>query len=208
MTLALAEARRAAEHDDVPIGCVIVQDDIVLAAAWNERELREDPTAHAEILALREAGAKIGTWRLDGCSLYVTLEPCAMCAGAVVLARVARVVFAAADPKAGFAGSLGNLVQDQRLNHRVELVDGVLADEATDMLREFFGDRRWMLRCPRPPSSERAARDAATEGLLWRLEAVARLVDGGVPERTNGTASKAVRGLIHPSRVRITPPPP
>jgi tRNA(adenine34) deaminase len=142
MTLALAEARRAAEHDDVPIGCVIVQDDIVLAAAGNERELREDPTAHAEILALREAGAKIGTWRLDGCSLYVTLEPCAMCAGAVVLARVARVVFAAADPKAGFAGSLGNLVQDQRLNHRVELVDGVLADEATDMLREFFGDRR------------------------------------------------------------------
>jgi tRNA(adenine34) deaminase len=142
MTLALAEARRAAEHDDVPIGCVIVKDDVVLAAAGNERELREDPTAHAEILALREAAAKIGTWRLDGCSLHVTLEPCAMCAGAVVLARVARVVFAAADPKAGFAGSLENLVQDPRLNHRVELVDGVLADEAADMLREFFRNRR------------------------------------------------------------------
>ena len=142
MTLALAEARRSAEHGDVSIGCVIVKGDTVLAAAGNERELREDPTAHAEVLALREAAAKIGTWRLDGCSLYVTLEPCAMCAGAVVLARVARVVFAAADPKAGFAGSLGNLVQDPRLNHRVELLDGVLADEATDMLREFFRDRR------------------------------------------------------------------
>jgi tRNA(adenine34) deaminase len=142
MTLALAEARRSDEHGDVPIGCVIVKDDVALAAAGNERELREDPTAHAEILALREASATMGSWRLDGCALYVTLEPCAMCAGAVVLARVARVVFGAADPKAGFAGSLGNLVQDPRLNHRVELVSGVLVDEAAGMLHEFFRDRR------------------------------------------------------------------
>jgi tRNA(adenine34) deaminase len=130
------------DHDDVPIGCVIVRDDKLLAATANERELRSDPTAHAEVLALREAAAVTGSWRLDGCTLYVTLEPCAMCAGAIVLARVERVVFGATDPKAGFAGSLGNIVQDERLNHRVELVSGVLADECGEVLKEFFRARR------------------------------------------------------------------
>src|SRR5436309_13020432 len=105
MRLALREAERALEHDDVPIGCVIVQESEVLAAAGNERELRGDPTAHAEVLAMRAAGRALGSWRLDGCALYVTLEPCAMCAGAIVLGRVPRVVYGAVDPKAGAAGS-------------------------------------------------------------------------------------------------------
>jgi tRNA(adenine34) deaminase len=136
----LAEACLA--HDDVPIGCVIVRDGEVLAAAGNERELRHDPTAHAEILALRAAAEALGSWRLDDCTLYVTLEPCAMCAGGIVLARMPRVVFGAPDPKAGFAGSLGNLVQDDRLNHRVELVAGVEAEACGDLLRAFFRERR------------------------------------------------------------------
>jgi tRNA(adenine34) deaminase len=142
MRRALDEARRCEEHGDVPIGCVIVRDGSVLAAAGNERELRGDPTAHAEILALREAAAVDGSWRLDGSTLYVTLEPCAMCAGAVVLARVPRVVTGAADPKAGFGGSLGNLLQDERLNHRVELTTGVLEADCGDVLRSFFRERR------------------------------------------------------------------
>jgi tRNA(adenine34) deaminase len=142
MQLALEEARRSAEHGDVPIGCVIVRDGRAVASAGNERELRGDPTAHAEILALRAASAEVGAWRLDGCTLYVTLEPCAMCAGALVLARVDRVVVGASDPKAGFAGSLGNLVQDARLNHRAELSVGVLADACGEVLRAFFRDRR------------------------------------------------------------------
>jgi tRNA(adenine34) deaminase len=142
MRRALEEAQACLEHDDVPIGCVIVRDDELLAAAGNERELREDPTAHAEILALRAAGEAVGRWHLEGCRLYVTLEPCAMCAGAIVLSRVDRLVFGAADPKAGFAGSLGNLVQDGRLNHRVALVPGVLDDECGDLLKEFFRARR------------------------------------------------------------------
>ena len=142
MRLALDAARRCTEHGDVPIGCVIVNGDRVIASAGNERELRGDPTAHAEILALRTAAEQVGEWRLSGCTLYVTLEPCAMCAGAVVVARVDRVVFGAPDPKAGFAGSLGNLVQDERLNHRAGLQRGVLADECGDVLRVFFRDRR------------------------------------------------------------------
>jgi tRNA(adenine34) deaminase len=142
MRLALDEARACIDHDDVPIGCVIVRGETLIAAAGNERELRSDPTAHAEVLALREAAAAEGTWRLESCTLYVTLEPCAMCAGAIVLARVDRVVFGAADPKAGFVGSLGNIVQDERLNHRVELVAGVLAEECGELLREFFRVRR------------------------------------------------------------------
>ncbi len=142
MRLALAEARTCLEHGDVPIGAVVTKGDDVLAAAGNRREGEADPTAHAEILAIRAAGAALGSWRLDGCTLTVTLEPCAMCAGAAVLARLDRVVFGAADPKAGFAGSLGNLVQDPRLNHAVALSGGVLADECGDLLRSFFRERR------------------------------------------------------------------
>ncbi|MDP9184242.1 MAG: tRNA adenosine(34) deaminase TadA [Actinomycetota bacterium] len=142
MREAIEIARGCLSHDDVPIGCVIVRGDDRIAAAGNERELRGDPTAHAEVLALREASSALGSWRLDGCTLYVTLEPCAMCAGAIVLARMDRVVFGAADPKAGFAGSLGNLVQDDRLNHRVELTAGVEADACGELLRAFFRDRR------------------------------------------------------------------
>ncbi|MBI2239103.1 MAG: nucleoside deaminase [Actinobacteria bacterium] len=142
MRLALEEAGRCAEWGDVPIGAVVARGEEVLARAGNGRERLGDPTAHAEILALREAGRAIGDWRLDGCALYVTLEPCAMCAGAMVLARVDRLVFGAEDPKAGFAGSLGDLVRDPRLNHRVEVTSGVLADECGEVLREFFRDRR------------------------------------------------------------------
>jgi tRNA(adenine34) deaminase len=142
MRLALEEARRCLQHGDVPIGAVVAREGELLAAAGNERELAADPTAHAEILALRAAAAAIGSWRLEGCTLTVTLEPCAMCAGAVVLSRVDRVVFGAADPKAGFAGSLGNLVQDPRLNHTVAVTDGVLAEECGDLLRAFFRERR------------------------------------------------------------------
>ena len=142
MRRAIELARACATHGDVPIGAVVVRDDAEIASAGNERELRGDPTAHAEILALRAASEAIGTWRLDGCTLYVTLEPCAMCAGAIVLARLDRVVFGAADPKAGFTGSLGNLVQDDRLNHRVELAGGVEAEASGDLLRAFFRERR------------------------------------------------------------------
>jgi len=142
MRRAIELARACAAHGDVPIGAVVVRDDAEIATAGNERELRADPTAHAEILALRAASEAIGTWRLEGCTLYVTLEPCAMCAGAIVLARLDRVVFGAADPKAGFTGSLGNLVQDDRLNHRVELTGGVEAKASGDLLRAFFRERR------------------------------------------------------------------
>ncbi len=142
MDRALEVARGCLDHDDVPIGCVVVQGELELAAAGNERELRHDPTAHAEILALRATAEALGSWRLEGCTLVVTLEPCAMCAGAIVLARVARVVVGAPDPKAGFTGSLGNLVQDPRLNHRAELVTGVQAGACGELLRTFFRDRR------------------------------------------------------------------
>jgi tRNA(adenine34) deaminase len=142
MAVALEEARRATGWGDIPIGAVVVRGDRVLGRAGNQRERLADPTAHAEILALREAAAALGSWRLTGCAMYVTLEPCAMCAGAVVLSRVERLVFGAADPKAGFAGSLGDLVRDPRLNHRVEVTPGVLADQCTDVLRAFFAGRR------------------------------------------------------------------
>jgi tRNA(adenine34) deaminase len=142
MDLALHEARRCMEWGDVPVGAVIVRAGEVLGAAGNQRERLGDPTAHAEVLAIREAAAKAGTWRLEGSTLYVTLEPDAMCAGALVLARVDRLVFGAADPKAGFAGSLGDLVRDARLNHRLEVTSGVRADEAGALLREFFAARR------------------------------------------------------------------
>ena len=142
MRLALEEARSAAAGGDVPVGAVIVRGDEILARAGNARERERDPTAHAEILALRRASRAIGSWHLEGCALVVTLEPCAMCAGAVVLARLDRLVFGASDPKAGFAGSLGDLVRDGRLNHEVDVTVGVLAEECGEILRAFFAERR------------------------------------------------------------------
>ena len=142
MRLALREAERAAEHDDVPVGCVVAREGEVIAAAPNERELRNDPTAHCEILALREAATATGTWRLSDAVAYVTLEPCPMCAGALVLARVSRVVYGAADPKAGAAGSVLDVLAEPRLNHRPEVAGGLLADESAELLRTFFGPRR------------------------------------------------------------------
>ena len=142
MRLALREAERSIEHDDVPVGCVIAKDGEILAAAPNERELRQDPTAHCEVLALREAASKLGSWRLNGASLYVTLEPCAMCAGAIVLARVPRVVYGCTDPKAGAAGSVLDVLAEPRLNHRPDVAGGLLAAECAALLTDFFGPRR------------------------------------------------------------------
>lgn len=142
MRLAMAEARAAPPHDDVPIGAVVVHGGEVVAVGHNERELRQDPTAHAEALALRRAAQHLGGWRVLDSTLYVTLEPCAMCAGAIVLARVPRVVFASADPKAGAAGSVLDVLAEPRLNHRPEVLGGLLADECAAMLRGFFASRR------------------------------------------------------------------
>jgi len=142
MRLALREAERALEHDDVPVGAVVVHDGEVAGAAHNERELRQDPTAHAELLAIREASRALGRWRLLDCVLYVTLEPCAMCAGAIVLARVPRVVFGASDPKAGAAGSVLDVLDEPSLNHRPQVEPGLLAEESAALLRDFFGERR------------------------------------------------------------------
>jgi tRNA(adenine34) deaminase len=142
MRLALREAERALEHDDVPVGCVVAREGEVIAAAPNERELRGDPTAHAEVLALREASRVVGSWRLGGSVLYVTLEPCAMCAGALVLARVPRVVYGTRDPKAGAAGSVLDVLGDVRLNHRPEVAGGLLGEESAALLRDFFSSRR------------------------------------------------------------------
>ena len=138
MRAALAEAERALAHDDVPIGAVIVRGGEIVASACNERELRGDPTAHAEVLALRAAAEVVGSWRLAGCSAYVTLEPCPMCAGALVLARVDRLVYGPQDPRAGAAYSLYNVVQDPRLNHQIEVTTGILEAESADLLRAFF----------------------------------------------------------------------
>jgi tRNA(adenine34) deaminase len=142
MRLALREAERALEHEDVPFGCVIVHEGEVIAAAPNERELRGDPTAHAELLAIREAARVLGGWRLVDTVLYVTLEPCAMCAGAIVLARVPRVVWGAPDPKAGAAGSVLDVLAEPQLNHRPDTAGGLLAEESAGLLREFFASRR------------------------------------------------------------------
>jgi tRNA(Arg) A34 adenosine deaminase TadA len=142
MQIALVEARRAESHGDVPVGAVVVRDGAVIASACNERELRHDPTAHAELLAMRAAAEKLGRWRLDDCTLYVTLEPCAMCAGAAVNARIGAVVFGAADLKAGAMGSLYNLSADPRLNHEPHVRYGVLAQESTELLQAFFARRR------------------------------------------------------------------
>jgi tRNA(adenine34) deaminase len=142
MLLALREAERAAGHDDVPIGAVLARDGEVLAQAGNQRELRQDPTAHAEILVLRQAASQLGGWRLPLTTLYVTLEPCAMCAGAIVLARVPNVIYGAPDPKAGAAGSVLNVLDEPSFNHRPEVSSGLLADEAATLLRAFFETRR------------------------------------------------------------------
>ncbi len=151
MDLALEEARQCVEWGDVPVGAIVVREDEVLAAAGNQRELTRDPTAHAELLAIRDASQKLGTWRLTGCSMYVTLEPCPMCAGALVLARVERLVYGARDPKGGFVGSLGDIVRDPRLNHRLEVTTGVRAAESTALLKEFFASRRPPSRPPQAP---------------------------------------------------------
>jgi tRNA(adenine34) deaminase len=142
MEAALDEARLAEEHDDVPVGAVIVRHDAVVAAGHNERELTSDPTAHAELLAIRRAAGATGSWRLLDCTLYVTLEPCAMCAGAIVLARIPRVVYGTADPKAGAAGSVLDVLAEPRLNHRPVVETGPLEDECAAVLRAFFAARR------------------------------------------------------------------
>lgn len=142
MGVALEAARACEEHGDVPIGAAVVRDGELLARAGNERELRGDPTAHAEVLVLREAAARLGGWRLPGCTLYVTLEPCSMCAGAIVLARVPTVVFGTTDPKAGAAGSVLDILDEPALNHHPEVVGGVMAEECAAILRAFFAARR------------------------------------------------------------------
>lgn len=142
MQLAIEEARAALLHDDVPIGAVVVHDGEVVGRGHNRREVDQDPTAHAEVLAVQAAAQQLGSWRLEGCTLAVTLEPCAMCAGALVLARVPTVVYGADDPKAGAGGSLMDILDDDRLNHRCDVVRGVRAEECGDLLRDFFRARR------------------------------------------------------------------
>jgi tRNA(adenine34) deaminase len=142
MREALKLARQARDEGEVPVGAVLVSEGSVIGRGYNRRESDGDPLAHAEIAAIRQAASALGGWRLVGCSLYVTLEPCAMCAGALVNSRVERLVFGARDPKAGFCGSLGNLVEDPRLNHRLEVTAGVLEEEAATLLRQFFSRLR------------------------------------------------------------------
>jgi len=143
MRSALVLAREAGEQGEVPVGAVVVSPaGEIVGRGHNRREAAQDPTAHAELLAIQQAAARLGSWRLVGCELFVTLEPCAMCAGAVVLARLDRVVFGARDPKAGFCGSLGDLVRDPRLNHRAVVVEGILAEESRELLRSFFAGLR------------------------------------------------------------------
>jgi len=139
MSQALFEARKALELDEVPIGAVVVHEGKIVGRGYNLKERDNDPTAHAEVIALRDAGQKLSSWRLDGCQLYVTVEPCPMCAGAIVQARIDRLVFGAPDPKAGAAGSLYNILKDERLNHRVtEIKGGVLAQESRQLMQDFF----------------------------------------------------------------------
>lgn len=144
MRQALREAEAALETGDVPVGAVILREGQIVGRGRNQRELLQDPTAHAEMIAITAAAEAVGAWRLIGCTLYVTLEPCTMCAGAIVNARIDRVVFGATDPKAGACGSVYNIVEDTRLNHRVKLTSGVLAQECADLLREFFAHQRSM----------------------------------------------------------------
>jgi tRNA(adenine34) deaminase len=138
MQLAIEQAERAGEIGEVPVGAVVVQGGRVIAAGHNRREIDQDPTAHAEMIAIRQAAQKLGSWRLDGCTVYVTLEPCPMCAGAMILARVERVVFGTGDPKAGATGTLYRLHEDDRLNHTFEVVGGVLQDKCSALLSDFF----------------------------------------------------------------------
>ena len=142
MRLALREAARAPEHDDVPVGAIVVHDGEVIGTGHNERELRNDPTAHAELIALREAARALNSWRILDAVMYVTLEPCAMCAGAIVLSRIPRVVFGASDPKAGAAGSVLNVLDTPQLNHRPQVAGGLLESDCADLLRSFFAPRR------------------------------------------------------------------
>ena len=142
MRLAVREAERALAHDDVPVGAVVVVDGEVIGAGHNERELQQDPTAHAEVIALREAARNLGTWRILDSTLYVTLEPCAMCAGAIVLGRVGRVVYGTADPKAGAAGSVMDVLAEPRFNHRPAVAGGLLQEECAALLVDFFAARR------------------------------------------------------------------
>ncbi len=142
MTRALEMAELAGSRGEVPVGAGLTKDDEIVAEGHNLTVTASDPTAHAEVVVIREAAQTLGDWRLTGCTLYVTLEPCAMCAGALVLSRLRRLVFGASDPKSGMVGSLGNLVQDERLNHRVEVTSGTLADAAGDLLQGFFRARR------------------------------------------------------------------
>jgi len=142
MCLAIEQAKIAEENSDVPIGAVIVHNDTIIAKAYNQREQLQDPTAHAEIIALTQAAAALENWHLNGCTMYVTLEPCPMCAGALVLSRMDRLVYGCDDPKAGAVKSLYNIVQDERLNHRLEITSGVLADECRLQLQNFFEKKR------------------------------------------------------------------
>ncbi len=142
MQLALDEARRAFEENEVPVGAVIVHEQRLIAQAHNQRQQLRDPTAHAEMIAITQAAESRGTWRLDGCTLYVTLEPCPMCAGAILQARIPTLVYAAADPKAGAVRSLFRLLEDPRLNHRCQVIDGVLAWPAGEILSRFFQEQR------------------------------------------------------------------
>jgi tRNA(adenine34) deaminase len=142
MQLALQEAEHAMAENEVPVGAVIVHEGRIIAAAHNQREQLRDPTAHAEMIAITQAAALRGSWRLDGCTLYVTLEPCAMCAGAILQARIPTVVYGAADPKAGAVQTLYHLLEDPRLNHRAEIVSGVLAEACGQILTRFFQQQR------------------------------------------------------------------
>lgn len=142
MKLAIEQARVADENGDVPIGAVIIHNDTIIAKAYNQREQLKDPTAHAEIIALTQAAAYLKSWRLNGCTMYVTLEPCPMCAGALVLARIDRLVYGCDDPKAGACGTLYDIVRDDRLNHRLQVTAGVLADDCSKLLQNFFQKRR------------------------------------------------------------------
>ena len=153
MRAALDEARSAAASGDVPVGAIVVRGEVILSRAANRTVRDQDPTAHAELLAIRAASAALGSWRLEGCTLYVTLEPCAMCAGAIVLARVSRVVIGAWDAKAGMAGSVGDLLRHPRLNHRPEVAGGVLEDECGALLRDFFTARRRAEFVDTPPAA-------------------------------------------------------
>ena len=159
MNAALAEARRAAAEDEVPVGAVLVRDGQIVSRDRNRRERLHDPTAHAEMLAITSAAAELETWRLEGCTLYVTLEPCAMCAGAVVLARIPRVVYGATDPKAGAAGSVMDVLRHPKLNHRAEVTGGVLAEECGALLAEFFAGKRAAAKAGRAAGRDSAASD-------------------------------------------------